>query len=354
MNQLALEARGLTKIFPDDVVAVSSLDLAVDRGSVCALLGRNGSGKTTLLRMLMGLLHANTGSARILDKDMWTASRAERARVAYVSQNQRLTPWMTPEELCYYASHFYEKWDMDYARTLARRFNVSWTRQIAVMSGGEQRKAAVVLAMAARPEVLILDEPAAGLDPIARRELIDALIEALGEGAGCTVLFSTHIISDVERIADTVVIMDRGRVVTASKLEDLQSRIKKVQVVFDGERPPAGFAIPGTVRSETAGPVVTALARIESDTQLDVVRRLPGARVQVFPLGLEETFIEFLGRGGEEQQQVTPSEAAPPASGSSKILLWIVLGVLVGLLAVYFLAVPATMSAHASARSSSK
>jgi ABC-2 type transport system ATP-binding protein len=295
MSELAIETRGLTKVFEGNVVAVSGLDLAVERGTVCGLIGRNGAGKTTALRMLMGLLRADSGEARVLGEDMLVAGSAHRARVAYVSQTQRLHDWMTLGELSHYASHFYGKWDAPYAQGLATRFGLSPNRQVGWMSGGEQRKCAIAMALAARPEVLVLDEPAAGLDPIARRELIDELVDVLAEGNGTTVLLSTHIIADVERMAEHVAIMDRGRIVTSSRLDELQSTSKRVQVIFPGESVPDGFRVPGAVRQQVSGPVATAVAKIDSATALDEPRALEGVRVNVFDLGLEDIFIEIFG-----------------------------------------------------------
>ncbi len=305
MAHVAIEARDLSKTFRGGVVAVNGLDLDVLSGTVYGLIGRNGAGKTTAIRMLMGLLRPNGGTARVLGADMWGAPRELRARVGYVAQSQQIHAWMTPGELCYYLSHFYETWDHAHARHLARRFDLAWEQQVGLMSGGQQRKVSILLALAARPEVLILDEPAAGLDPIARRELVDEIVDVLSRDGGCTVLFSTHIISDLERIAEHVGIMDRGRIVTGAPLEELQRTTKRVQVIFDAAGPPEGFSIPGALRSETAGPVVTAVARLQSDTQLDAVRAIPGVRVNVFPLGLEDMFIEILGPGaGAEPTEV--------------------------------------------------
>jgi ABC-2 type transport system ATP-binding protein len=267
----------------------------VPAGTVYGLIGRNGAGKTTLLRILMGLLPPDSGTARVLGANLWTAPRDLRARVTYVPQTQQLHSWMTCEELCRYVAHFYTRWDPDHASLLARRFELPSHTQVGVMSGGEQRKVSILLALAARPDVLILDEPAAGLDPIARRELIDQLVDVICSDNGCTVLFSTHIISDLERIAEHVGIMDRGSLVTSARLEELQSRTKRVQVIFEAPAPPPDFTIPGTLRSETAGPVVTAVVRVEREEDLEALRRTPGTRVNVFPLGLEDIFISLFG-----------------------------------------------------------
>jgi ABC-2 type transport system ATP-binding protein len=291
----AVEARGLTKRFRGGVVAVDGLELEIERGVVYGLIGRNGAGKTTTLRLLMGLLRANAGTARVLGLDMWEAPAADRARVAYVSQDQQVPDWMTVSQLCRYAGYLYPAWNQAYAEHLIAHFGLERDRPVGRMSGGESRKAAILVALAARPEVLLLDEPAANFDPIARREFVSELASVLSEDGGCTILFSTHIISDIERIAEHVGIMDRGKLVTSARLEELQSTTKRVQVVFDAPAPPAGFTIPGAVRSEVSGPVASAVVRLAREDALDEVRRIPGARVTIFPIGLEDIFIELFG-----------------------------------------------------------
>ena len=295
MVDTAIEARGLTKRFAKDVLAVDGLDLSVERGTVYGMIGRNGAGKTTTLRLLMGLLRPTAGSARILGTDPWAADSGARGRAAYVSQGQRLHDWMTPADLCRYLSHFYEAWDTPYARNLAKRFGIPWERQVGLLSGGDQRKVAVLLAFAARPAVAILDEPAGGLDPIARRALLDAIVDLLASSDGCTIFLSTHLIADLERLAETIGIMDRGRLAMSSRVDELQGRMRRVQVVFDAGTPPPGFSIPGAVRSHSAGSVVTAVARIEEESQIESLRRTPGARVEFFPMGLEEIYVELFG-----------------------------------------------------------
>jgi len=291
----AIAASDLAKSFRE-TIAVNGLDLSVPRGSVYGLIGRNGAGKTTTLRMLMGLLKPVRGSARVLDHDLWSAPRSIRQRVAYVSQEQQLPPAKSTAELCLDFSRLYERWDFALAGKLAKRFDIRVDAPMAALSGGDQRKVAVLLAFSARPDVLILDEPAAGLDPIARRKLMEEIVEFLGDGGERTVLFSTHIIEDLERVAEHVGIMDRGRMLAAGRLEDLQSGVRRVQVIFSSPEVPEGFRIPGTMRSRVEGPVFTAVARIESPAQLEEIRALPGVRVSDFPLGLQDLFIELLDR----------------------------------------------------------
>jgi ABC-2 type transport system ATP-binding protein len=185
------------------------------------------------------------------------------------------------------------------------------------MSVGDQRKAALVIAFAARPEVLLMDEPAAGLDPITRRALIHEIIDMAVRGDGCTVLFSTHLLEDLERVVDSVGIMDHGRLIVSAPLDELKSTVKRVQVVFPGETVPAGFTIPGAVWSENSGPVATALTRLVNEAQLDPIRHLAGARVHVFPLNLQDILLAFFGNGQSSPPAVdskaafTPKETRP-------------------------------------------
>jgi ABC-2 type transport system ATP-binding protein len=312
MNDPAIQARDLGKTFPGGVVAVHGLDLQVPVGSVYGLIGRNGAGKTTALRLLTGLLRRDRGEALVLGRDLWGADSDHRARCAYVSQEQRLSPWMTVAELCRYAAYLYPSWDQDHARALARRWDLAWERQVGVLSGGEQRKVAILLALASRAEVLVLDEPAAGLDPVARRELIDELVDALARGEGCSVLFSTHIIADLERIAERIGIMDRGRLVAGGRLDELQATTRRVQLVFPGDAVPAGFAIPGTIRAEISGPVLNAVVRLADERAVDGLAAGSGARVQVFPLGLEQIVIDILGPTARHEFSQDPQLEAQP------------------------------------------
>lgn len=312
-----IEARELRKVFPGGVAAVDSLDLRVRSGSIYGLIGPNGAGKTTLLRLLMGLVRPDSGQALVLQEDLWRASRSVRSRIAYVSQNQQVHSWMTLEELCRYASHLYERWDAPYARKLAEGWRLNLKMQVGAMSLGDQRKVALLLAFASRPDVLLLDEPAAGLDPVTRRSLLEEILEINSCGEGCTVLFSTHLLEDLERIIDYIGIMDQGRLVLSARLDELQTTVRRVQVVFQSNTVPPGFFIPGSLRTEIAGPVATGLARLVNEAQLDCIRHLPGARLQIFPLNLEEIFLAYFGNKNGGSLHVPAGEGMPSEWGGS-------------------------------------
>jgi ABC-2 type transport system ATP-binding protein len=295
MNAAVIEAHGLTKTFRDGVVAVNELDLNIERGAVYGLMGRNGSGKTTTLRLLLGLLQPDRGRACVLGWDFWRAPRLVRTRAAYVSQTEQLPASRSLEDLNRCLKRFNERWDQSHARALADAWGLPWKRPLGCLSSGEQRKAAILLAFAGRPEVLVLDEPAAGFDLAARRELITQIVDAITLGDGCTVLLCTHLIGDLERVADHIGVIDSGRMAISARLEDLLNRTKRVQVIFQDEEPPVHFAIPGAVRTRRAGPVVNAIVQWADRGELNALRDSTDARVQVFPMGLEEIFIELFG-----------------------------------------------------------
>jgi len=301
-----IEAHGLTKIFHDQTVAVKDLDLQVRRGESYGLIGRNGSGKTTALRLLLGLLKADSGEARVLGWDFWVAPRAIRRRVAYVCQGQNLPERASLEQLSSCLGRYNERWDSGYAGEMAGRWGLPWRRPLGCLSSGRQRQAAILVALAGRPEVLLLDEPAAGLDPAARRELLAQIVDVLGEGNGCTVLLSTHLVGDLERIANYIGILHSGRMALSLPLETLLQQFKRVQVVFPTDEPPADFAVPGQLSQTRSGPVFKAVVRWPSGCELEALRASVDARIQVFPIGLEEIFIEFFGNGPTAE---VPSES---------------------------------------------
>ncbi len=302
MTVLALETAGLVKSYQAGAPVLDGLDLAVPAGRVFGLMGLNGAGKTTAIKLLLGLLRPDAGTACILGLDMWRATPIERTRVAAVPQEIQVYDWLTVTELCRHVACFYPRWDPDYARRLIRRFDLAQDldRPSGQLSGGQRRKLAMLLALAARPDVLLLDEPAANLDPVARRELLAELIDILNADGGPTVLYSTHVMADLERLADDVGVLHRGRLLYQGPLDDLRDSVRRVQVVFDGP-PPPGFEVPGALWSQASGSVLHALVQVPTEADLAPIRQLPGAQVQVFALSLEDIFVNLVGaEGGRE------------------------------------------------------
>lgn len=316
----AIQLRNLSKSFPSGSTGVNGLNLEIQPGTVYGLMGRNGAGKTTTLRLLMGLLRPDQGEALVLGHNLLEANRSVRARVSYVSQGEQIPGWMTFRDVCRYVGKFYDHWNQLFAEDLAIRWGIPSFRSVASLSGGEQRKAAIILALAPEPDVLVLDEPAAGLDPISRRELINEVVAILSRQTAATILFSTHIISDLERVAEWVGVLERGRLVMNRSLDELHGCYRRVQVIFPGEAPPPHFSIPGASSCTVSGPVMTGITEYFDASHIESLERWPGVRVQTFPLSLEEIFIALSRQNEQASSASTFSGASLDLDAPRKIV----------------------------------
>ncbi len=294
-TELAVHAEGLCRAFGRQI-ALQDLDLEVPRGSVFGLLGRNGAGKTTLLRAVLGLLHADRGVARVFGADLLRAPIELRSRVAYVPQEARLFARLTLAKHADLLSRFYPRFDQEAARNLAHRLEVGWDRALGTLSMGNQRKAAAVLALASGADLIVMDEPAAGLDPLARRTLYDLLIERLGDGGEATVLLSTHLVADLERLADRVAIIDEGRTLRVDEVAGYTESFVRVQVIFPGEVP-VDFELPGACKTFREGSVAIGVVEIgRAGVELAALEARSELRIRRFPLQLEDVFVELVGK----------------------------------------------------------
>jgi ABC-2 type transport system ATP-binding protein len=222
MSDPAIEIVGMVKSYGKKAV-LTGVDLSVPKGSVVGLLGTNGAGKTTLIKGALGLVRLNGGQARLLGEDSWSLSAAAKARIGYVPQGISLYPWMKVRHLIDYTAAFYPTWNNELVQRLIREWDIPIEDRIGPLSVGQLQKVAILLALGHEPELLILDEPAASLDPLARRRFLQTIVE-LAEPGKRTVLFSTHITSDLERVADRVAILKSGRIAWHGLLEELKEQ----------------------------------------------------------------------------------------------------------------------------------
>jgi ABC-2 type transport system ATP-binding protein len=222
MNEAAIELRGISKSYGSKRV-LSGLDLDVPKGSVVGLLGTNGSGKTTLIKCALGLIRPQAGEVRVLGEPAWTLSAEAKARLGYVPQVIGLYPWMKVRHLIDYTAAFYPTWNHALVEKFVREWSIPLEDRIQPLSVGQLQKVAILLALGHEPDLLVLDEPAASLDPLARRQFLQTIID-LAEPGRRTVLFSTHITSDLERVADRVAILKDGRIAWHGLLEDLKEQ----------------------------------------------------------------------------------------------------------------------------------
>ena len=287
----AIETFDLTRRF-GRTEAVKSLNLQVPTGSIFALLGPNGAGKTTTLKLLMNLVRATRGRATVLGTDTRRLGPDQFQRIGYVSENQRLPEWMTPGELFDYCRPFYPAWDEALRGKLESDLGLATRARLSTLSRGTRMKAALLASLAYRPDLVVLDEPFTGLDPLVRDELVRGLLEVSGERTW-TVLISSHDIDDVERLADWVGFMKEGQVQFAEPVAALLARFRLVEVVPNGDTPALMPPDPRWLLQGTAGRTLRFVDTYhdESDAASRIAAAFPACDIRTSPLPLREIFV---------------------------------------------------------------
>src|SRR6266702_2811339 len=239
--------------------ALDSVSLSLPRGAVYGLVGANGAGKTTLIKHLLGLLRAERGSVRVFGIDPVANPVGVLSRIGYLSEENDLPGWMRVDELIRYSRAFYPGWDDAYAEELREKFALNPAARIKTLSKGQKARAGLLIALAYRPELLVLDEPSSGLDPIVRRDILGAIIRTIA-GEGRTVLFSSHLLDEVEEVADHVTMISHGKVALSAPLDAMKQSHRCVTVRFPESRPRPP-AVAGVLRWDGTGQDWTAVCR---------------------------------------------------------------------------------------------
>ena len=281
-----LAAQGLWHAYGERS-ALRSVDFTVDAGSVLGLIGRNGAGKSTLIGALLGLLVPSSGCALVLGEPALQLTDRVKERIAYVPQQPEAFPWLTAVQMLAFVGRFFPRWDGEFVRATLARWDIPAARPLGKLSPGERQRVELIRALACRPDVLVLDEPVAALDPVARRELLREVAVRAGED-GCTVLFSTHIVSDLERVASHIALLHEGRLLLHCALDDTKERYARLWLPHRHAE-----AAPGTALSRRAngdGSLTLVVGRSARGDWPAAVH-LDGARLDA--LGLEDLFVEI-------------------------------------------------------------
>ena len=230
---------------------LDDVSLYVPRGSVFGLVGENGAGKTTLIKHILGLLRAEAGTVRVFGLDPVSDPVAVLGRIGYLSEQPDLPGWMRVDELMRYTQAFYPKWDAGYAETLREQFGLNPTARIKTLSKGQCAKAGLLAAQAHRPDLLLLDEPSSGLDPIVRRDILEAVIRTVAD-EGRTVFFSSHLLEEIERVSDHIAMVHQGKLVLCGPLDEIKAQHRRFTLRFETAqaKPPL---IPGALSVTGAG-----------------------------------------------------------------------------------------------------
>jgi ABC-2 type transport system ATP-binding protein len=241
---------GVTRRFGGKT-ALDNVSLTIPKGVVLGLVGANGAGKTTLIKHILGLLRAQTGSVRVLGVDPSKHPVEVLSRLGYLSEDRDLPPWMSVAELLRYSRAFRQSWDDAYAEELRNKFQLSATAQVRNLSKGELAKAGLIVALAHKPDLLVLDEPSSGLDPIVRREMLEAVVRSVAD-QGRTVLFSSHLLDEIVRVSDHVAMMAQGHILIRGPLNEVLESHRRMVIRLKTE--PAGLPnLPGAL-SIAGGP----------------------------------------------------------------------------------------------------
>jgi len=236
LSERILDVQDLTKHYGSNT-ACDRVNMSISRGTTFGLLGPNGAGKSTLIRMLMGLTPLDSGSITLFGSETNLSSPQMRQRVGYVPELHYIYRWMTIAKVIHFARRLYERWDPDLAEDMLSNFELPMSQRVGTLSKGMTAKLGLVIAMAHNPELLILDEPASGLDPIIREDFLESVLQN-HTCRGRTILFSSHHVDDVERVADEVGIMVKGRLTVRGRVDELRSRFKRIRIVLpDGRLP---------------------------------------------------------------------------------------------------------------------
>jgi ABC-2 type transport system ATP-binding protein len=283
-----VDIRNVTRSFGDKV-ALDDVTFRVATGSVVGLVGENGAGKTTLIKHILGLLKAQSGSVRVFGADPVADPVGVLARVGYLSEEPDMPGWMRVRELIRYVAAFYPTWDHNYAEQLRLEFALDPNAKIKHLSKGQRARAGLLVALAYRPQLLLLDEPSSGLDPIVRRDILGAIVRTIAD-EGRTVLFSSHLLGEVERVSDQVAMIKSGRILFCDALDRVKTLHARLTLRFEDPRrsPPS---LPGALSWDGSGCEWTALCAGQAN-QLQSAAAALGARiVEQSSVSLDEIFI---------------------------------------------------------------
>jgi ABC-2 type transport system ATP-binding protein len=290
MSEPAVRVCALRKSFGGKTV-LSDLSFDIAPGEVIGVLGKNGAGKTTLLEVMLGFTPATSGSVHIFGEDARDLPGIVKRRIGFVPQQDELLNQITVADQLALVASFYPRWDHDLIARLCVDWNVDLQARIKSLSVGERQKLSILLAFGHRPDLLVLDEPVASLDPLARRQFLEQLVELSAEG-GRSVIFSSHIVSDIERLASRVWILKGGKLAWEGDLETLKETIVRVHVRGERERLKT-LVVPGALASRRTPSEVIAVVGGWTPRSLDDLRVQLAADVEVEPLNLEEIFVEL-------------------------------------------------------------
>lgn len=275
--------------------AVAGLDFTVPQGSVCGFLGRNGAGKTTTIKMLLGMARPDSGEGKIFGEpiDQEAANVRIRQRIGFVAEVKEFYPFMTVRQLIEFSRAFYPQWQSEWERRCLRAYELPLEQKTGKLSKGTRSKLALLLAFSCGAKLLILDEPTDGLDPVAVEIFLEQVVALAAEGR--TIFFSSHQLHEVEQVCDQVCLIDQGRAVLETGLDEAKTRIRKVSFTFPGAVPEGLFEGMGIKRLKVRGRSASLLINGDGDVLAARAQVAGATNVEFTPVNLKEIFLETVG-----------------------------------------------------------
>jgi ABC-2 type transport system ATP-binding protein len=291
MSDYIIETNRLTKFF-DGKPVVNSVSLKIKKGKIVGFLGRNGAGKSTFIKMLLGFLMPNYGTSKILGCDSRQLTPEIRERIGYMVEGHPIYPKMSIKQLADFSKASFPKWKPEIFNEMMDYFELNEKKKIIDLSRGQRAQVSLALTLAPDPEVLVLDDPTLGIDPVINREFIDAMVQLI-QNQKRTIFFSSHAISSIDRIADEIVVLENGVLKAHAELSTFKEKIKKIQMKVDNWRPSEVF-IPGLLKQFMSNNLVTLTIANYSEEVIHFLKdKYAATEIEIIDINLEDAFIDF-------------------------------------------------------------
>jgi ABC-2 type transport system ATP-binding protein len=293
MSNAVIKTQNLTKYY-SDFCAVDRLNLNVPQGSICGFLGQNGAGKSTTIKMLLGMVQPSSGQGTILGYDIRDEKQSVeiRKRVAYVAEDKRLYDYMTVGQIIKFTRPFFESWQTDLEQQLLKEFGLPVDRKIKKLSKGMRTQLALILGICRNADILILDEPSEGLDPVNNEKVLKLLVSLAAEGK--TIFFSSHHVFEVEQISDHIIMLHRGKLIDSNPLEQMKTDYKMFKLFFNEQTDWNPMIIKGVKRVIKEANSVTLFANNNEHEILERIKAKNPSSIEVLNLNLKDIFLENL------------------------------------------------------------
>lgn len=290
MSESIIEFKSVYKNYGNNP-AVKDLSFAVEKGSIFGFLGPNGAGKSTTIKLMLGLRKVTKGTVYLFGKQVSDRNPAVLSRIGYVPENESIYSQFTVQQILKTVRGYYSKWDNDLEFSYIEKFELPTNKPIATFSLGMKRKLQLMLALCAKPELLVMDEPTLGLDPITRYKFLQSLVSEVAQSE-MTIFLSSHNLSEVERICDTVAFIKKGELIELKKMEDLKRKGQRIKVVFQKEIPADSFNFPGIEILDGSGKHYTFSLSGNIAQAMEEINKFPIFIMEDLDMSLEEIFVE--------------------------------------------------------------